>query len=72
MNLAFAALWFFVRRLGPAGVLLLVGWYAGAKYGAPEYLTPLTDPFFNRAEAAVATMLGREPDGGEAASANPS
>ena len=66
MNLAFASLGFIVRRLGPAGILLLVGWYGGAKYGAPEYATSLVDPLFERAEAVVATALGREADADEA------
>ena len=70
MNIAFGLLGFLVRRLGIAGVLLLVGWYAGAKYGAPGYLTPLADPLFNRAEAAIATLLGSEPEAGDESSSD--
>lgn len=62
MRLISGLLWLLLRRLSLPAVLFLVGWYAGAKYGAPDLLIRAADGVVSRTMAVVGPLIGR---GGE-------
>lgn len=59
MRLIIAVFGMLLRRLSLPAILFLVGWYAGAKYGAPDLLMRAADGVVARATAVLSPILGR-------------
>ena len=57
------------RNMLVPAIVLLAGWYGGAKYGAPEYLVNSVDSVIEQGTTMVGGLLGggeeEAADGGE-------
>jgi len=52
------------RNMSVPVIVLMAGWYGGAKYGAPDYVMTSIDGMIQTASETVGGFLGNESDAG--------